>query len=573
MNSKNNDNQPIGYVIGGSLKDNLRVRLTLPPQEIQEGSFVVAKSGSWKFYGLVTDIQLGATDPRFADEQSETRFPPALAAQLHGQTLYANLEVLSALMMDVGPDPASPTYAQDYPRWLEDHPEPSHPAPVKTVPSHHAQVFVAEAVDVAEIFGDPDQEGNFVIGYTPEQQHPICIHLGRFVQRSSGIFGATGSGKSFLTRMILAGLIQYNRAAVLVFDMHDEYGYDDTASDTSQKVVGLRSKFTAKVSIVGLGRGASIRGNTPDYNLEIAEKDIRPEDIEMLTRELNLKETTPATLEALVNTFSPQGWYRAFKQMKVGSTIEDEDGKRIPAPDSVAAWANQAGVNVNAAEALHNKLNRVFNKPYIVANPAADSLFNIIKTLESGRHIILSFADYETDLDYLLVTNLLTRRIRSKWEDLTNQCRSGKAPEPKPLVVAVEEAHKLLNREMAAQTTFSTIAREMRKYYVTLLIVDQRPSQIYDEVMSQLGTRISGWLGDESDIHAVLSGLAGRDALRGMLTRLQPKEEALLLGWGVPMPILVRSRRYNDQFWVDLLRGKKQKPGTTKQMIEELGYE
>jgi len=40
---------------------------------------------------------------------------------------------------------------------------------------------------------------------------------------------------------------------------------------------------------------------------------------------------------------------------------------------------------------------------------------------------------------------------------------------------------------MAAQTSFSTIAAEMRKYYVTLLIIDQRPSQIYDEVMSQLG--------------------------------------------------------------------------------------
>jgi hypothetical protein len=76
------------------------------------------------------------------------------------------------------------------------------------------------------------------------------------------------------------------------------------------------------------------------------------------------------------------------------------------------------------------------------------------------------------------------------------------------LIIVVEEAHKLLNREMAAQTTFATIARELRKYYVTLLIVDQRPSQIYDEVMSQLGTRISGWLGDEDDIHAVLSGLA-----------------------------------------------------------------
>jgi DNA helicase HerA-like ATPase len=77
-------------------------------------------------------------------------------------------------------------------------------------------------------------------------------------------------------------------------------------------------------------------------------------------------------------------------------------------------------------------------------------------------------------------------------------------------VIVIEEAHKLLNREMAMQTTFATIARELRKYYVTLLVIDQRPSQIYDEVMSQLGTRISGWLGDDDDIHAVLSGF--RDA-------------------------------------------------------------
>ncbi len=152
------------------------------------------------------------------------------------------------------------------------------------------------------------------------------------------------------------------------------------------------------------------------------------------------------------------------------------------------------------------------------------------------------------------MTNLITRRIRQEWEKRTNAYRShpDKNPEPRPLVVVIEEAHKLLNREMAAQTAFSTIAREMRKYYVTLLIVDQRPSQIYDEVMSQLGTRVSAWLGDEADIAAVLSGLAGRDALRGMLARLQPKEEALLLGWGVSMPILVRSRRYDASFFREL---------------------
>ncbi len=117
---------------------------------------------------------------------------------------------------------------------------------------------------------------------------------------------------------------------------------------------------------------------------------------------------------------------------------------------------------------------------------------------------------------------------------------------------------------MASQTIFSTIARELRKYYVTLLIIDQRPSQIYDEVMSQLGTRISGALGDEDDINAVLSGLPGRGGLRGMLAKLQPKEEVLMLGWGVPMPIPIRSRRYDSQFYIDLLGDEAEAPDMKK---------
>ena len=566
----NNLPDTIGYLVGGGLKENLRVRLTIPSQEVQEGAFVILESGNWLFYGLVTDLQLGATDPRFADEQSETRLPSQIAQLLHGQTLFTNLEVLPALMLERGPEPGAPEYEgwqEAIDLGLRDKP---HPLPVKTVPPHHAPARLAGPGDIAEIFGKIDQDGNFVIGYTREQEHPVCINLDRFVQRSSGVFGATGSGKSFLTRLVLAGLIQRNRASVLVLDMHNEYGYDDTASDTGQRVTGLKSKFPGRVRVVGLGQGAQIRNQTPDFNLEISKEDITPVDIEMLTRELNLKETTPTTLEALQSEFH-QSWLASFERMRSGATIETEDGKKIPAPDSVAYWANRAGVNVMAAEGLHSKLGRIFNLPYVVDHPAADTVSEIIKALEAGQHVVLSFGRHESDLDYLLVSNLLTRKIRERWEQRTNSFRTSNKDEPRPLVIVVEEAHKLLNREMAAQTTFSTIAREMRKYYVTLLIVDQRPSQIYDEVMSQLGTRICGWLGDEDDIRAVLSGLAGREALRGMLARLQPKEEVLLLGWGVPMPLPVRSRRYDDRFWADLL-GSTSAPRGEGQILRELGF-
>ena len=560
--------KPIGYVVGGGLKASLQVRLTVPAQQVQEGSFVIIQTGNWQFYGLVTDLLLGATDPRFADEQSEARLPANLAHLLHGQTLYTNLEVLLALMLERGPDPGS----SEYPQWLAEHPELPRPLPVKTVPPHHAPVSLAGEGDIAEIFGKADSQGNFVIGYTREQNHPVCINLDHFVQRSSGVFGATGTGKSFLTRLVLAGLIHYNRASVLVLDMHNEYGLDDTASDTGRRVIGLKTKFPSRVRVVGLGQGALIRGQTPDFNLEIAVGDIQPEDIELLTRELNLKETTPTVLEALVSAFGRERWFSAFREMENGAVMETEDGKKTPAPSSVADWAARAGVNVMAAEGLHSKLSRLFHKAYIAERPAADSVSEIIKSLEAGQHVVLSFGNFESDLDYLLVSNLLTRRIRQAWEERTNTFRSKGEKEPRPLVIVLEEAHKLLNREMAAQTTFSTIARELRKYYVTLLIVDQRPSQIYDEVMSQLGTRISGWLGDEDDIRAVLSGLAGREALRGMLAHLQPQAEVLLLGWGVPMPLPVHSRRYDEAFWDDLL-GKASRKVDVAQNLKELGFD
>jgi uncharacterized protein len=479
----------IGYLVGGGLKENFRVRLVVSPQEIQEGAFVVIQSGEWNYYGIVTDIVLGATDPRFADEQMEGRFPAHISKALHGQTLYANLEVLPNLMLEVGPELGTPAYKdwqgkiaaglKDAPRIL----------PVKNIPPHHAQVFLANEGDIAEIFGDPNEKGNFIIGYTREQGHPVCIDMEKFVQRSSGVFGATGTGKSFLTRLVLAGLMHYNKASVFVLDMHNEYGYDDKASDTKKDVVGLKTKFKSKVRVVGLGAGTTIRENQVDFNLEISMEDISTSDIEMLTRTLDLKDTTPTTLSALYTSFGKK-WFKNFKAMNREEIEETDDKgktKKVPHPNSVAAWALQTGVNVAAAEGLHNKLRLIFEKPYIVEKPAADSVREIIGSLENGQHVVLSFGEHESDLDYLLVSNLLTRRVRNAWEHKTNAFRTHGKEEPRQLIIVVEEAHKLLNREMAAQTTFATIARELRKYYVTLLIVDQRPSQIHDEVDVAVG--------------------------------------------------------------------------------------
>jgi len=58
-----------------------------------------------------------------------------------------------------------------------------------------------------------------------------------------------------------------------------------------------------------------------------------------------------------------------------------------------------------------------------------------------------------------------------------------------------------------------------------------------------------------------------------MLAHLQPKEEVLILGWGVSMPLPIRSRRYNDQFWQELLgEGGTLEKKSRDQLSAEMGF-
>jgi len=114
------------------------------------------------------------------------------------------------------------------------------------------------------------------------------------------------------------------------------------------------------------------------------------------------------------------------------------------------------------------------------------------------------------------------------------------------LVITIEEAHKFLNPAVADQTIFGNIAREMRKYNVTLLVVDQRPSGIDDEVMSQLGTKIACLMDNDKDVDAVLTGVSGSRRLRSVLARLESKQQALIFGHALPMPIVIRTREYGS---------------------------
>jgi DNA helicase HerA-like ATPase len=150
-----------------------------------------------------------------------------------------------------------------------------------------------------------------------------------------------------------------------------------------------------------------------------------------------------------------------------------------------------------------------------------------------------------------LVANALTRRIRRAYEEKTNRYRQTQNPadEPQPLMITIEEAHKFLEPSIAHETPFGKIAREMRKFYVSLLVVDQRPSAIDEEVLSQIGTKMVAKLSDEKDIGAALVGTSDASSLREILASLDAQQQALLMGHAVPMPIVVKTRTYDQDFY------------------------
>ena len=67
--------------------------------------------------------------------------------------------------------------------------------------------------------------------------------------------------------------------------------------------------------------------------------------------------------------------------------------------------------------------------------------------------------------------------------------------------------------------------------------------------MSQIGTRVTALLDNERDINAVLNGISGAQGLREVLARLDTKQQAIIMGHAVPMPVVVKTRNYDEDFY------------------------
>ena len=177
----------MGMVVCGSLQAGIQMKLTWVRcvENITAGTLLVVEDERHEFFAMITEVTpdcvpLGA----LAD-------PPAYvstAAAFLGKAL-AGTSTLGIVTMK--------------PMLMRDKAAGGEFAPVNIVPTHFSEVGEATEEDMDEI--------------------PVCLDLEKFAERSKGIFGQSGTGKTFLTRICLCGMIMHKKAVNLIFDMHGEY--------------------------------------------------------------------------------------------------------------------------------------------------------------------------------------------------------------------------------------------------------------------------------------------------------------------------------------------------------------
>ncbi len=549
--------RPLGSVIQGSLSQGLEVRLhpDVLVEDMRVGKFLVVQGVRAHFFCMLTDVLLGTSSERIMIN------PPLptddfLQSVLAGGSTYGTIELAPMLMLVLAPE-TSPVSFNSNEKNDNQKKSPSLEnlasfeaqtsaeiklMPVKTIPSHFSQVFEASVRDFSLVFGREDDQSrrNFAVGKPIDMDVPVCLDLDRFVERSNGIFGKSGTGKSFLTRLLLSGIIRKGAAVNLIFDMHSEYGWEAMAEGKQVNTVkGLRQLFPDRVELWTLDPESTRRRGVRDAReLYLSYNQIEVEDIGLVQRELNLSEASIDSANILRSEFG-KSWITQLLAMS------NED---------IQIFCDEKRGHKGSIMSLQRKLLRLDNLKYMQTQNTNNYIEEILESLDAGKHVIIEFGSQSNMLSYMLAANMITRRIHNSYVRKADKFLSSKNPSdrPQPLVITIEEAHRFLDPAIVRSTIFGTIAREMRKYFVTLLVVDQRPSGIDAEVMSQIGTRITALLNDDKDIDSIFTGVSGGHSLRSVLAKLDSKQQALVLGHAVPMPVVIQTRAYDQTFYQEI---------------------
>ena len=206
-------------------------------------------------------------------------------------------------------------------------------------------------------------------------------------------------------------------------------------------------------------------------------------------------------------------------------------------------WGGEDG-NFSHCLSLVGRINGVLTSPAFKCVFCSDSepsltvkIDGFINGNEKLLRVDLSGIAYEFNAREI-IANVIGRHLLTR--------ARGGAFQQRPTVVMVDEAHNFLGRHIGTEDyaarldAFELIAKEGRKYGLTICLASQRPRDITEDVLSQMGTLIVHRLTNDRDREVVERACGEIDrAASAFLPNLRPGEAAII-GTDFPIPLTIQ---------------------------------
>jgi len=423
---------------------------------------------------------------------------------------------------------------------------------INVFPTIQSQCYLIEKnnlYNLIQIVGNEiETTDQLVIGkYALETKAAAILNGDVFFQRHAAILGSTGAGKSWFVANILEKAKKLKYANVIVFDIHGEYkplteGENKIA--TRYKIAGPGDKVLNKESTIYLPYWLL---KTDELISLLINKENENSDIQTLRLSTHIGRLKEQKLNELnkiniLNTFTmdspvPYDINELAKLLNI-----DNNKKSYAAASGEAKRGNWEGRLTDIVNTLRAKIH---DKRYaFLFNPhektmeyewLGELMADILGISKEGNTIkIIDFSEVPSDI-LPIITGKLVNLIYDVQFWMEEEERT-------PINIVCDEAHLYLpevkDKEILKHSleNFEKIAKEGRKYSVSLTVVSQRPYDVSRTILSQCNNFIALRLTNDEDRKMVKSLIP--ESLAGVVDMLPLLGigEAMIFGDAILMP-------------------------------------
>ena len=485
--------------------------------------------------------------------------------QLREQTAQPDPMAPTTLTMEVVPDDSLRVVLVGTYRTIEGTVRNRFKRGADSFPQIDRDCFLIEGGNLQRFMGllgkDLSESQRLELGHFSIDESATAIANGdHFFQRHAAILGSTGSGKSCAVSLILERASARKYANIIVFDMHGEYA--SLAKSTNGRDGTVLSAIAAAFKIAGPGDLAEPPENVlflPYWILNREEMlsmildrsdQNAPNQAARFTnhvRELKDETLKKEEQEAIRATFTVDSPI-PYKLTDLLEKLQDDDtgmkpGAK-PGSEIKGDWNGKLTRFISRLDAREadRRYGFMFRPPETALKYdwLASQIIDLLAS--NGKEPGIKVVDFsEVPSDVLpVVTSVLARLLYDVQFWMQPEKRT-------PFVFVCDEAHLYLPvREDAgavekqALYSFERIAKEGRKYGVSLLVVSQRPSDVSRTILSQCNNFLVLRLTNDQDQNVVRRLMP--DSLVGVLDGLPLLDigEALLLGDAILLPARIK---------------------------------